>query len=142
MRKMKVMRRDGGKKSVQVGAVGTVLWNGVTGELSIKGEPEYLAATKAVASLMLVGDQFVNLATVRAELYPVYGNENVVCAVLTMVSANAGEVKAHDPEYVKPKLAALGEFAKECGLLDALAVEGQMALELARGEYDDDKAVQ
>jgi len=133
MRKMKVMRPDGGRKSVQVSAVGTVLWNGVTGELRVEGEPGYLAVTNAVASLMLVGDQLVNLATVRAEVYPVYGNENVVHAVLTIVSANAGEVRAHDPDYMKPHLRALGKFAESNRLMEALKDETQQTLVLDKG---------
>lgn len=108
---------DGKKKKVDVPRVGRVLWNGVTGELSIDADEGYLAVTKAIASLMLVSDQVVNLAVARADIYPTYGNPNTVQAVLTVVSANAGENTSHDPEAIQPFLPKLGEFAAKNGML-------------------------
>lgn len=116
--KQKVNTTSGGKKKMSIPRVGKVLWNGVTGELSIDADEAYLAVTKAVASLMLVSDQVVNLAVARADIYPTYGNPNAVQAVLTVVSANAGESVAHDPEVIQPLLPALGEHARKKGFLD------------------------
>lgn len=115
--KQKVNTVGGGKKKMQIPRVGKVLWNGVTGELSIDADEAYLAVTKAVASLMLVSDQVVNLAVARADIYPTYGNPNTVQAVLTVVSANAGENVSHDPEAIQPMLPKLGDFAAKNGLL-------------------------
>jgi hypothetical protein len=116
--KQRVNTVGGGKKKMSIPRVGKVLWNGVTGELSIDADEAYLAVTKAVASLMLVSDQVVNLAVARADIYPTYGNPNTVQAVLTVVSANAGESVAHDPEAIQNRLQPLGEWAKAAGLLD------------------------
>lgn len=128
MRKTKVRRTDGGVKSVNVTRVGLVVWNGATGELKIEAEEAYMAATRMAASLMLLGDHAMNVASVRAELYPVYGNENVVQIVLVAVSMNAGEVKAHEPNWIKPKLADFANLSESLGLLAPLKDDRQLAL--------------
>ena len=119
MKKLKVATPDGGKKTVRIHRVGLVTWNGVSGELKIEADDAYLAITKAVASMMLATDQVVNLAIARAEVYPAYGNPNAVQVSMTVVSANAGESKAHDPENMKPWLGALGKFATDNGLVES-----------------------
>lgn len=134
MKKMRVKTMDGGEKSVRVHRVGLVTWNGVTGELKIDAEDGYMAVTKAVASLMLVGDQVVNLAIPRAEIYPVYGNENAVSVALTVVSANAGEVRAHDPDFLKLQVSLLGDLVTQWGFMKPLPDENQTVLALTPKE--------
>lgn len=117
--RQKIGTVDGGKRKARIPRVGRVVWNGVTGELTIDAEEAYLPVTKAIASLMLVSDQVVNLAVARADIYPTYGNEeNSVQAVLTVVKVNAGESIAHDAEAIQPLLPALGEYAKRAGFLE------------------------
>ena len=119
MRNMKVSTPEGGTKKVRVSRVGQVLWNGATEELTITGEESYLKVTKAVASMMLVTDQVVNLAVARADVYPMYGNPNAVQVLMTVVSVNAGESRVHDPEQVRPHLEALGRMATDYGFFDS-----------------------